>query len=258
MKRTIAVLAVFSAALICATPAFASHIEAATLNVDAIHLGGGLVQYTLSINNPAGGVIAVEVRVTGNINQIDTDGVIINASPPAGEVVLLPPGEVNRIVEADIADGLDPVYLAAGGSTHDSWWDDTDLSTDNPPFGGVQGGAVGSMQYDFSAGSPALTDVLATGLAQIVIDGGASAAAFIAGLGITDGDPLPVGPAGEAVLSLIDARPLDNSPSLIASQGENFSINGTFALVPEPSTLALLGTGVLGLLAYRWRRRRRA
>jgi hypothetical protein len=31
---------------------------------------------------------------------------------------------------------------------------------------------------------------------------------------------------------------------------------GTYAVVPEPGTLALLATGVLGLLAYAWRKRR--
>ena len=31
---------------------------------------------------------------------------------------------------------------------------------------------------------------------------------------------------------------------------------GTFAAIPEPATLALLGTGVLTLLAYGWRKRK--
>ena len=33
--------------------------------------------------------------------------------------------------------------------------------------------------------------------------------------------------------------------------------NGDFAVVPEPSTFALLGAGVACLLAFRWRRRGR-
>jgi len=32
--------------------------------------------------------------------------------------------------------------------------------------------------------------------------------------------------------------------------------NNVLSVVPEPSTLALLGTGALGLLAYSWLRRR--
>ncbi len=34
--------------------------------------------------------------------------------------------------------------------------------------------------------------------------------------------------------------------------------NSQFAVTPEPSTLALFGVGAIGLLAYRWRRRRAA
>ena len=33
-------------------------------------------------------------------------------------------------------------------------------------------------------------------------------------------------------------------------------ISTTFVIVPEPSTLALLGCGLFGLLAYAWRKRK--
>jgi hypothetical protein len=37
------------------------------------------------------------------------------------------------------------------------------------------------------------------------------------------------------------------------------STDGTgLSIVPEPGTLILLGTGVLGLLCYAWRQRKRA
>ena len=41
-------------------------------------------------------------------------------------------------------------------------------------------------------------------------------------------------------------------------QNQTNGLIGVIAPVPEPSTLALLGAGACGLLAYRWRRRRLA
>ena len=42
------------------------------LQVTANHLGGGLVQYTLNVNNDLGGNSAVQISASGNINQIAT------------------------------------------------------------------------------------------------------------------------------------------------------------------------------------------
>ena len=47
------------------------------------------------------------------------------------------------------------------------------------------------------------------------------------------------------------------APSLIAAQGNVFPITGTFSVVPEPSTLLVFSGGLIGLLAYGLRRRRR-
>jgi hypothetical protein len=50
------------------------------------------------------------------------------------------------------------------------------------------------------------------------------------------------------------------TPTLIGARGEVFAINNAvlFAIVPEPSTMALAGTGALGCAAIAIRRRRRA
>ncbi|MCX6832723.1 MAG: PEP-CTERM sorting domain-containing protein [candidate division Zixibacteria bacterium] len=45
----------------------------------------------------------------------------------------------------------------------------------------------------------------------------------------------------------------------LSTGGTGLSIGGTgLSIVPEPGTLILLGTGVLGLLCYAWRQRKRA
>ena len=45
--------------------------------------------------------------------------------------------------------------------------------------------------------------------------------------------------------------------ALGATGGSTFGIdNVRFSAVPEPSTFVLLGTGLFGLLAYAWRKRK--
>ena len=107
------------------------------LDVTAVHLGGGLIQYTLEIVNELGGNVAAQVSAQGNINQV------ISAFF----------GDVDIQSNADIADGFDAIYQGAGGKSADSWWNDLDFGTNNPPFGGAQGGEVGSTLFQFSAGT---------------------------------------------------------------------------------------------------------
>ena len=61
MKRTFAVLAVISAALIMATPALATPIAVPHMDISALHFGGGIVQFTLVSHNPVGGAHGVQI-----------------------------------------------------------------------------------------------------------------------------------------------------------------------------------------------------
>jgi len=50
----------------------------------------------------------------------------------------------------------------------------------------------------------------------------------------------------------------NNLPAGYAWDTSQLYTSGDVMLVPEPGTLALLGAGAIGLLGYRWRRRRQA
>ncbi len=119
-------------------------------------------------------------------------------------------------------------------------------NTPNPPFSGVSGGEVGSTLFSISAGSPAGNNDLLVRLAQFVIFDSA-----VAGLPL---GPQPVVESGFAPFSFVNVG--GTFPSLVAAGGMNIDVNGSFAVIPEPSTVTLAGFGLIGLMAYCWRRRR--
>ena len=208
----------------------------ASLDVTAVHLGGGLIQYTLGVVNEQGGGITVQATASGNIQQIPA--LFFPDSPPDGGADVL--------TQVTLAQDFDPAYLAAGGQDADSWWDNTDLATATPPFStllgdGAVGGFVGSTEFSYSASSTGGADIFSTTLGQIVILDPAAAG-------------LPIGPvtvraeAGTAQLDIIDLLDVGPNnlaaPSVILAGNDTFAIAGTFSVVPEPSALVLLVIGV--------------
>ena len=248
MKRIVALLAVMSTALLLTTPVMA----VPTLSVTADHLGNGLIQYTLTGNNDLGGSVAIEVQATalGGLVFEQRDANVFTFAGGAGFTA-----PVSTFQLSQAADAFDPAYdnplTPSIGSAEDTWYDNSITSTANPPYADAlqpwQGGAdpassvVGSPNFNFSAGSAAGSNIGVWRIAQLTIVDPAAAA-------------LPLGPqtvvaAGSAPFQL-------HSGSLIASQGASFLIDGNFAIVPipEPSTFALLG---IGLMAFALIRRRR-
>ncbi len=66
---------------------------------------------------------------------------------------------------------------------------------------------------------------------------------------LIDTNSVPIGS-----LSTSNSGTIDGLPANIAVQGDDVVLN----VVPEPSTLGLLGVGAIGLLGWGWRRRRNA
>ena len=251
MHRVLAVLAVLSAALIISTPSLAVPVgppNVLHLHVTGQHLGSGLVQYTLEVDNPPGGAIAVDIMALslgGPFEHRDANVPIFSG----GSGVLAPVDTFNLSQAAVFFDPVnyDNPLTANPGDQEDTWYDDTDLSTPTPPHNGAVGGTIGSAVFNFSAGSPAGSNILLTRIAQLVV-----LEPLAVSLPVGDITPLIVSiPTGIAQVDLVQQ-------SRIASQGQNFIVDRTIALIPEPSTLTLLGMGMIGLFAYGWQRRRGA
>ena len=208
------------------------------LDVTADHLGGGYVQYTLSIDNDLGGNVSVQLSVTGGPGQINQVASIL--------------GDIDQLSYAITADGLgatDTLYFAGGGKAYDSWWDYANFSIPALPFSGAQGGTVGSNQYQFSGvttglSAPGTPNVSLLG--QIVI--------FDPLLAATPAGSLQVVATGNAQFNIIDPEVLANDldDSLFAVQGVGYPLAGSsFAVVPEPATMSLLALGGIALLRRR-------
>jgi hypothetical protein len=115
------------------------------------------------------------------------------------------------------------------------------------------------LDFDFSATTPGVGD-------RIVLAGAGHSTTLDGTLNITcSSDRVPTG--GYTVISNIDpALMINNGIDLgIVPAGHNWGVyfashNGLYDLVitaaPEPGTIVLLATGLLGLLAYAWRKRR--
>ena len=209
------------------------------LDVTADHLGGGYVQYTLSIDNDLGGNVSVQLTVTGGPGQINQVASII-----FGDIDLL-----SDAVAIEAQGTLDALYFAGGGKAYDSWWDDANFSIPALPFSGAQGGTVGSNQYQFSGvttglSAPGTPNVSLLG--QIVI--------FDPLLAATPAGSLQVVATGNAQFNIIDPEVLadDLDDSLFAVQGVGYPLAGSsFAVVPEPATMSLLALGGIALLRRR-------
>lgn len=210
-------------------PLLASPLAYPHLDVEAVHLGDNLVQYTLFAHNPLGGAVFVQITSEGEIHQVPTSGV---ESPPDGGADLYK--------EAFDANENDTTYQMGGGLEKDSWYDNRDMdmvvtaSEALPPFSlvisdGAVGGYVNGERFSYSAGTPDMVEVPESfRIGQIVI----------VDTGVVDfpAGPLPISTmSGLAELRIVDTVVTLGSlhlpaPSMIAAQGQSFSITGVFSV----------------------------
>ncbi len=192
-----------------------------SLDVTAIHLGNGLIQYTFNANNNLGGNVYAQISAQGG------PGAIVQVE--AGDS-----GAIDFLTEANLADTSDTTYQSGGGKDSDSWWNDVAFGSaqQGPSFNGAVGGQVNSNLYQFSGGTTNLPLGVSsqTFLGQIVVQDLSLASLPIG--------PVIVGSEGKAQINIVnpDSDPLKNS--LIAADGQTFSITGSYGVINQPPKVA--------------------
>jgi hypothetical protein len=209
-------LIAFVAVVAMATPAFALP----TIESTKMDNGDGTTTYWLTIESLPE-VSFLELNIMGDLQQIDGGATYdtISASPWAPSVVFTS--------DATLAGALNPAYLAAADL-------DTVIADDNWP-GKV---SVVLTPVAGSGGSVAGTDMVQVALTS-----------FTGGLG----GPLPGGPIPLAHITI----PNDGGAWVTGKLQSDSDQVGTFEWhsdIPEPSTLALAGFGLMGLVAGMRRR----
>ena len=119
---------------------------------------------------------------------------------------------------------------------------------------GSTGGSVTNQQ---GSGSATVSNVLPDAIYTALIDGSIVEASLLTGSTTASG-PFSTAAIGPANFSNPNNSGSANSIGIqlkfSLTPGDSASFTSVFAIVPEPAAITLVGTAVLGLIAWRWRR----